>query len=212
MRRTALALALLALPAWAEDSPLDPAIPAAPGAVSLYLQALDLAELGTRGQDPLLVLAAARILHGLTLVDTSRTAEPPAPPQPVTSPDAAALLDLARLIDAGAMHADLIDRLAREVSPAPRALQATAATLAPGETQTWTLPFFGGVASELAILAQGSTHVDSLVSLGKDTQICLNTGSAPAALCSFALRENGDVTVTVTNPGAAPAAYLLLTE
>lgn len=209
----ALALFLaLASPALAEGPLLDPTQPAAPGAVSLYLQARSLADLGARDRDPLLVLTAARILHGLALADTPRTPEPPSPPQPVTSPDATALLDLARMIDAGQAYADLIDRLAREVPPSPRNLRATAATIAPGQSQTWTLGFFGGSPAELAVLAQGSTHLDTLVSAADETQICMEKGSADAALCSFVLRENGDVTLTVTNPGSTAATYLVLTE
>ena len=60
----------LAAPAVAEDA-LDPAIPARPGAVALYLQAHQLAALGQSAKDPLMVLAAARILHALRLSDTA---------------------------------------------------------------------------------------------------------------------------------------------
>jgi hypothetical protein len=209
----ALALLLaLATPALADTGLTVPLTPAAPGAVALYLQARALAEMGTRDRDPLLVLTAARILHGLRLTDTPRNPEPPAPPQPVTTPDASALLDLARLIDAGQAHADLIDLIAREHPPAPRALRATAAKIGPGQSQVWTLTFFGGTPAELAVLGQGALPLDTIVTDAGDTQICVEKGSATAALCGFVLRENGEVTVTVTNPGTQAATYLVLTE
>jgi len=184
-----------------------------PGAVAAYLQARDLARIGQQGQDPLLVLAAARLLHGLTLTDTPRQSEPAATPRPVTSPDARALLDLARLTDAGGAEADLIDRIAREVPPQPRALRATAASLAPGQTQVWTLGFFGGTSAELAVLTEAG-RLEVAVTGGDEgaEMICADRGGDAQAYCGFVLRENGDVKVTVSNRGPSEARYLLLTE
>lgn len=209
MRLLAALLMGLAAPALAETPP--PGL-ARPGAVALYLQAMSLADLGARAQDPLLVLAAVRILHGLSLVDTPREVDPPAPIAAFDPLDAEALLDLARKIDAGGLRADLIDELARELPPPPKTLRATAARLGPGQSQSWTLGFFGGEVAELAVIGQGSTQLDTLVRSGKDTQICLEKGSATASLCSFVLQENGEVTVTVTNPDTVDAPYLLVTE
>ena len=201
-RLIAILIALaLAAPARADDPPvLDPSVAARPGAVALYLQARRLADLGEAGKDPLLVLAAARILHGLEL------------PADAPSPDAKSLLDLARHLDAGLNYSDLIDQLAREVPPQPRALRATAATLEPGQSAVVTLTFFGGAYGELAILGDGKSNLDLLVTAAGETDICNDKGSADAAFCGFALVENGDVTVTVTNSGPAPDQYLLLTE
>lgn len=211
-----LALCLgLALPAPAQEAGalLDEGLTPQPGAVAAYLQARDLARIGRQAQDPLLVLTAARLLHGLRLNDVPRLADPPAAPRPVTSPDAPALLDLARLIDAGGAQADLIDQIAREVPPAPRALRATAASLAPGQSQVWTLGFFGGASSELAILTEAG-RLEVVVSGGANTAqvICADHGGDALAYCSFVLRENGDVAVRVINRGPSEARYLVLTE
>ena len=193
------------------DSALDPTAPATPGAVALYLQAQRLADLGTSAKDPLMVLTAARNLHGLTLTDTTRLPDP-APAGPTALPRQPDLLATARQIDAGHNYSDLIDMLTREVPPQPRALQATAANLAPGQAQVWTLSFFGGSYSELAILGDGKSNLDLVVTGADNTQICIDNGSADMALCGFALVENGDVTVTVTNAGPLPDSYILLTE
>lgn len=211
-----LSLALgLALPATAQEASqlLDASQSPRPGAVAAYLRARDLAQIGQGLQDPLLVLAAVRLLHGLSLTDTPRQATPATPPRPVTSPDARALLDLARRIDAGGSQADLIDQIAREIPPPPRALRATAASLAPGQSQVWTLGFFGGVSSELAILTEAG-RLEVLVSAAAEGSdpICADRGGDAQAYCSFVLAENGDLAVTVTNPGPAEARYLLLTE
>jgi hypothetical protein len=212
--RLLLALLLTAAPALAQDKAvLDPAAFAQSGAVALYLQARGLATLGQAAKDPLLVAAAARILQGLTLTDTPRQPDPaPASLPTPGAPDAAALLDTARGLDAGLTYSDLIDLLAREVPPAPKAVRATASTLAPGQSEVWTLPFFGGTYGELAILGDGKSNLDMVVTGTGDTQICQDRGSADAAFCGFTLVENGDVRITIQNVGASPDTYLLLTE
>ena len=194
-----------------------------PGAVALYLQAHGLYSLGQAAKDPLMVLTAARILHGLALTDTKRLPQPaetepaeaePAPthPTPVAPPAAAAMLDSARALDAGLTYSDLIDLVAREVPPQPKVLRVTASTLAPGHSEVWTLDFFGGTYGELAILGDGAGNLNMVVTGADDTLICLDKGSADAAFCGFALEENGYVTVTVTNAGTRADRYLLLTE
>ena len=63
-----LALVFTASSAFAEDAAvIDPAVPPAAGSVALYLQAPGLYRLGLAEKDPLLVLTAARILHGPVL-------------------------------------------------------------------------------------------------------------------------------------------------
>ena len=212
--RLFLALVLTAAPALAEDRPvLDPAARAEPGAVALYLQAQGLAALGQAAKDPLMVLTAARLLHGLRLTDTPRQPDPaPAAATPLTAPDAARLLDIARRLDAGLTYSDLSDLLTREVPPAPRILRATASTLKPGQSEVWTLPFFGGSQAELAILGDGRSNLDMVVTAADDTHICLDKGSSDTAYCGFALVDNGDVRITISNVGPAPDTYLLLTE
>ncbi len=212
--RLILALLLTATPAVAGDKPnLDPAAPAIPGAVSLYLQAHALYAFGQAAQDPLTVLTAARLLRGLTLSDTARAPDPaPKSTTPLAPLDPQALITTAQTLDAGQNYSDLIDQIAHETPPQPKALRATAATLAPGASEVWTLTFFGGDYAELAILGDGKSNLDLLVTDAKDNQICLDKGSADAALCGFTPRENGDFKVTVTNSGATPDIYTLLTN
>ena len=214
--RLLLALVLIAIlglaaPAVAEDA-LDPAIPARPGAVALYLQAQQLAALGQSAKDPLLILAAARILHGLRLSATARLPDPAPTIAAAAIPPDPDLLATARRLDAGQNYSDLSEMLSREVPPHPKALRATASTLGPGQSEVWTLPFFGGTYGELAILGDGKSNLDMVANGAGDTQICLDKGSADVAFCGFTLVENGMVMVTVSNTGTAPDSYLLLTE
>ncbi len=212
--RLTLALLICATPLWA-DGNIDPTAPAHPGAVALYLQARSLHDLGQAQKDPLLVLTAAHILRGLTLTDTARTPDPdPAPETAATLMplDPATVLDTARTLDAGAMFTDLIDMIARQTGPPPKSLNATAATLDPAQSQTWTLSFFGGAYAELAILGNGASAVDLRVTDDTGQVICQDKGSSDTALCGFTPAENGSFTLTVTNPGTVAGSYILLTN
>ena len=199
-------------PARADDA-LDTTAAARPGAVALYIQAAELYALGQTAKDPLTVLTAARLLRGLTLTDTARSPDPaPAATTPLTPLDPQTLLDTARSLDAGQSYTDLIAQVTTEAQVRPQALRGTVARLAPGATQTWTLPFFGGTYAELAILGDGAGNLDLLVTADNGSQICLDKGNADTAFCGFALRDNGSVTVTVNNTGTTPDTYTLLTN
>ena len=213
LMRPIFALLLTTAPFWAEDAAnLDPHAPAQPGAVALYLQAMSLYGLGQQAKDPLIVLTAARLLRGLSLTDTARTPDPASPAIPLTAPNPRTMLNRASGLDAGQNYPDLIDSVATEIPTQPKALRATAASLAAGASQTWALSFFGGTYAELAILGTGTGNLDLLVSDDQGHAICVDKGSADTALCGFTLRDNGDVTVTVTNAGTDFDSYMLLTN
>ena len=243
MRRI-LALLLLTTPALAQDATLlDRAVRADPGAVALYLQAVDLYALGQQAKDPLMVVTAARLIRGLTLTDVALLPDPappsqpaptqptstqpaptqpaptqPTPSQPTLTPptltrlNAAAMLVTAGNLDAGANYADLIEQVARERTPRAKALSVTASILPPGKAETWTVGFYGGTHAELAILGDGRSNLDLTVRDAAGGVICADLGSADRAMCGFALRDNGEVQVTVTNAGTEPAVYMLLTQ
>ncbi|MEO6298043.1 MAG: hypothetical protein ABIV25_13310, partial [Paracoccaceae bacterium] len=215
MRNTTLALILLATPTWAADQPnLDPAAPAIPGAVALLLSAQNLYALGQSGNDPLMVLTAARMMRGVALIPTDRTPQTKGTPAPftLTLPDAPAMLTTARALATGDdLLPDLIESIASEVPPQPKSLRATPSQLAPGLTDTWTLPFYGGTYGELAIIGAGQGNLDLSVTDDKGNRICEDNGSADTATCGFTPKDNGDFTVIITNSGTTPDAYLLVT-
>lgn len=84
MRLLPLCLALLALPAFAEGPPnlsppnLSPAT-GRPGTVARLIEAHRLYHLGQSAHDPLLILAAARLMQGVTLREVTRTIAEPLP-------------------------------------------------------------------------------------------------------------------------------------
>lgn len=210
--RPILALMLLTGPALAESA-LDPSAPAQPGAVAAYLQARELYTIGTLAKDPLTVLTAARLLRGLNLTDTARQPDPATAHRVALSPlDPVDVLNTARLLDAGQVYIDLIEQVASDLQAKPQAIAATASRLVPGQAETWTLAFYGGSPVELAILGDGQSNLDLAVTDASGTPICLDHGNADTARCAFTLRDNGQVTVTVTNVGDAGDTYFLLTN
>ncbi|MBC7479840.1 MAG: hypothetical protein H7317_17415 [Pseudorhodobacter sp.] len=206
--RPILALLLLTTPALAQDA-LDHKALAQPGAVALYVQASQLYTLGQQAKDPLTVTTAARLLRGLTLTDTPRVQHIPTPLQPL---DPVKLLHVARSLDAGDTYTDLIEQVASDLPAKPKSVAATASTLTPGSSETWTLSFYGGTYAELAILGDGKSNLDLSVTDASGAPICLDLGSADTAQCGFTLRDNGNVTVTVTNAGTVANTYTLLTN
>ncbi len=216
MRHLILALTLLAAPALAEDKPnLDPTAPASPGAVALLLSAQSLYTIGQSGKDPLMVLTAARMMRNLTLIPTDRSPQTKGKPAPatLTLPDAIAMLTTARILAEGNdLLPDLLESIAAETPPAPEALRATASQLDPGITDAWNLQFYGGSYAELAILGAGKGNLDLLVTDANGNPVCQDNGSADRAICGFTPKDNGDFTVTVTNPGSAPDDYVLFTN
>ena len=210
--RPILALLLLTTPALG-DSVLDGKALAQPGAVALYVQARQLYALGLQAKDPLTVTNAARLLRGLTLTDTARIQDPaPKTPTPLQPLDPAKLLETARALDVGQNYTDLIEQVATDLPAKPKSLAATASILAPSSAEAWTLSFYGGTYAELAILGDGKGNLDLSVTDAGGAPICVDLGSADMAQCGFTMRDNGDVTVTVTNAGDTAASYTLLTN
>lgn len=87
--RLPLLLALFALPAFAEGPANLSPVTAQPGAASRLIEAHRLFQLGKAAHDPLLVLAAARLMQGVTLREvTRRLADPlPRPAEPDPKPE-----------------------------------------------------------------------------------------------------------------------------
>lgn len=229
MRRTVfnslviyLALALSA-PAVAQDTaspdaatttpPAAPPAGSGPGAVSQFMAAQELFAIGRGQNDPLAVLAAARLAARIVADDIDRAPDPAAESLPPSHPDAATMFTAAKAI-AGEddATADLIARSEAEAPRLPtRTLLRTTRGIAPQATQTYSVAFFAGALAEVALLGDGKANLDLSVSAG-DQRLCLDTNPADRALCAFALTENAAATITVTNRSDIAASYSLLTN
>ncbi|MBC2834626.1 hypothetical protein [Paragemmobacter straminiformis] len=184
------------------------------GAVSQFMAAQDLFALGRARKDPLAVLAAARLAATIVATDTDRLPDPAGEAVPPSHPDSGTMFTAAKALAAeDEALVDLVARSAAEAARLPaRSLIRSTRGIAAGAAQVYTLPFFGGSVAEVGLLGDGKANLDLAVALDKKTALCLDTGPEGRALCTFALTDNAEVTVTVTNRSDRDASYSLLTN
>lgn len=221
MRRVLACLMLLtATPGLAQVGKIgnvDPLAAAAPGPVAGLLLADELFRKGLADRDPLALIQSARLQGRIALAaleapepDASGKALKGAPPAARPLPDPGATLDTAAALAAGDdTLLTLIDET-RASAPGPVAtVRSAGSALAAGGAESWTLAFFGGAPAEVAVLA-GDRVLSIRVEDDKGQPVC--AAVAPRLYCRFTPLKNGDFTVTVANPGKAPAAYGLFTN
>lgn len=213
-------LAALVVPALAQDQTtpnLARQGQGSQGGVARIAFAHQLYSLGLANKDALSVLNAARLAASVTLTDTPRahetTGEPAdATPLPQLSP--AQMFDAAAIIaaeDEGML--DLVDASRREATFIPTVtVVSSPSTLAPTQTDTWTLPFFGGSLAELALLSDMTGALILRVADENGNSVCTGTAASTAPYCSFYPAENGTFLISVTNNADAAIAYQLLTN
>lgn len=218
----ALLLACLATAASAEDikAPnLKPEIPGTPGAVATLALAQNLYALGLQQKDALTVLTAARLAASVDARPVERKPETkdkaardqPGSARPV---DAGAMLATARaLAGEDDLLLGLVEDAGAETARTHAGRAATSTSHLPGGmSDVWTLPFYGDSTAELAILGNGATNLDVLVTDENGNPICADTTASDKIYCDFVPSWNGYFTVTVQNHGAATNAYTLATN
>lgn len=218
--RLVLCLWIAAAPAWGQGGKIgnvDPGTPAAPGPVASLFLAEELFREGMAARDPLALIQSARLQGRIALApleapepDTGGKALKGPPPAPRPLPDPGATLDTAAALAEGDdTLLTLIDET-RGAEPAPQAtLRSLGSALAGGGTESWTLSFFGASPAEVGVLA-GDRVLAISVADDKGNVICAAT--APRLYCRFTPVKNGEVTVTLANPGKTAAAYGLFTN
>jgi hypothetical protein len=223
MKRLALALALIAAPALAETAKkpnLDPAAVSRPGPVARLYLAQELFFQGLAAKDALALIQSARMMDRVGIIETpERVPEASGkklkkdPPLPVPFPGAKATLETAEALAKGDdTLLGLIDDIRAEDAVPRGAVRRSASALAPGGTDTWTLAFYGATPAELAVLGNGQSTLSITVADENGASACTTTAAGDRLYCRFTPLENGTFTVTVTNPGKAADAYMLITN
>ena len=135
------------------------------------------------------------------------------PSLPVPFPDARTTLFTAELLAKGDdALLGLVDTARIEVAVPRGGVRRAASAVAPGGTDTWTLAFFGEATAELAVLGNGQSALSISVADENGQSPCATTEAMDRMYCRFTPLENGTFTVTVTNPGKAANAYMLITN
>ncbi|WP_112311583.1 hypothetical protein [Pseudogemmobacter bohemicus] len=217
--------ALFAGPLAAEDAKgpnIDPTGGGKGGAVATLAMAHELFLLGEAHGDALIVLAAARLAAtvgtapGKELKRSTSGGEAAqeagAPPQGPA--DADAMFERAlSLAGEDAFLADVILD-ARGATGRGRIGGAFSqrASLTPGRTDSWEIPFAGGAYAELSVIGTGASDLDILVTDENGNVICFEGGQEDALYCDFIPSWDGFFVVAVENKGASAAAYDLVTN
>ena len=219
----AFAFALIAAPVLAETakSPnLDPAAVSRPGPVARLYLAQELFFQGLAEKDALALIQSARMMDRVGIIETpdripvaSGKALKTGAPPPVPFPGAKATLETAEYLAQGDDTAlGLIDEARAEAAVPRGAVRRSVSQLAPGGTDTWTLAFYGGAPAELAVLGNGQSTLSITVADENAGSPCATIAAEDRLYCRFTPLENGNFTVTVTNPGKGVEAYMLVTN
>ncbi|EEW25290.1 hypothetical protein [Rhodobacter ferrooxidans] len=190
------------------------------GGVAQLALAQELFALGKTGGDPLVMLTAAKLAGAVDVTTVARKPETSgevAADQPDTAQapaDAAAMLAEARASVAPdeTLAALLAEAETGNALVRAGTVSASLQALAAGQTDTWHLPFDGGIAAELAVLGDGDGNLDVTLTDAEGRALCQETGPADRSLCGFLPVETGFFILTVTNPGPGMNSYLLLTN
>lgn len=199
-----------------------------PGGARIFAMAQDLYQVGLANKDALTVLTAARLTSSVALQDgpdlrVERQAEggAVAPPdsgeesEPHAGPvNANAMLAAARSL---AGEDDLILSLIEdaEVEGARGRVGGAIQRLSRlpgGLTDVWEVPFYGSAQSEVAIIGDGDSNLDVLISDANGNTICVDVSASDKMMCDFVPAENGYFYVSVQNKGDAKNSYYLLTN
>lgn len=214
--RCVIALLLLAAPALAETSE---------GAAARLIEAHRLAALGQEARDPVLVLAAARLMQGLQLTMTrlepadptdSAATPPPGPadlalgaaarvPDPTQAAPLPGALDVALLFETARQMAppesalrEAIALAASEI-PAPPALLRLSRQSATGP-QSHRLDLPGGDPVQIGVLRL-SGDLSWQLSTEDGTILCQDGSTSAGSLCTVTLAEAQALTLSTTGSG-----------
>lgn len=223
MTRLPLILTLLAAPALAQEanlsqSPHGAAGPAATLAMAQHLYGRALAE----GDTPML-LTAIHLARSVTLRPatgwqkaTTGTALPDQPQGTTAAPDPASpdAITLARSLAGD--DPDLQDLVYDLDAQLPRGridgASLARSDLAAGQSDIWQIAFFGESYAELAVLGDGDSNLDVVVTDEGGNLICADLSASDQTFCDFVPARNGFFTISVANTGARLNSYSLITN
>lgn len=222
------ALVAFSIPAFAEGTTADPAkgpnvntaATGTKGAVATMAMAQDLYALGMANKDALTVLTAAKLAASVDVKETERKKDTKGDAKAdqadgVDAPvDAAAMLASAKqLAGEDEVLTGLIDDVAAEGSRGRvGGASSTLSRLPAGQTDVWEVPFYGDSYAELAVVGDGDSNLDVLVTDENGNTICYDVSWSDKVYCDFVPSWNGYFYVTVQNNGSSRNSYYLMTN
>ncbi len=219
----ATSLIALAAPLAAQDKSgrnLDPAGTGAPAGPAKFAIAQTLYAIGMANQDPLTVMAAAKLAAGVTLTDVEREVERTGAAvdggtDAADAPKGAA----AMFADAKALAGEdetlvglIEDAEAERARGRIGGASRTASDLPGGQSDLFKVPFYGNAYAEVAVVGDGDSPLSVLITDENKNTICAVTGWPDRISCSFTPAWNGYFQIAVQNTGPGTNSYYLLTN
>jgi hypothetical protein len=220
------ALVALAVPALAQDrtgTNVDAAAAGQAGGVEQMALAQQLYTHGVAAGDALTVITAAKLAAGVTFEDKDSEAERSQAEGAETSDatgnadepvSAEAMLTKAKELAGGddtllALIEDIEAEGSRgRIGGALRRLSRLPA----GYIDVHTVPFYGGVLAEVAVVGDGDANLDVVVLDENGNTICYDVSWSDKVYCNWVPRWNGNFRVVVENKGRVRNSYHLLTN
>lgn len=209
MTATALSLTLAATPLVAEQTAAQTAALSA----ELYLA-------GMAADDPLLVLAAAKLRKGLDLQETEREPEKDMDPPEEDMGDAAPIgwEDILKVAVAMAPEDEIIASLADDIrSERTKGVKSgqlySITTIRDGGTDTYPpLVYRGSEYADVYVEGNNGANLDLYVYDAQQRLVCSDTDISAIAHCGWTPAQEAPFTVVVRNRGRGATGYSLITN
>lgn len=172
---------------------------------------------GVAVQDPILVLAAARLRRDLAL-DRQDLAPASADPDPNAAADLTgweAMLDQAELLagEDPTLLGLIEDARAETTKGVVSGQVYSNSTIRAGGSNTYPpLPFEGGAFAQVYVEGAGTADLNLTIRDAQGRLVCTDTDLSHIAHCGWRPAGTGDFTVTVESRGPAGSAYSLMTN
>ncbi|MBA83774.1 hypothetical protein ACSSNL_14625 [Thalassobius sp. S69A] len=175
---------------------------------------------GVESEDPILIVAAAKLRKSLHFQQTDRApisaAEvPPEPPAETAPLGWHAMLDVAAELAAGddALLGIIDDIRAENTKGVATGQVYSITSIRAGGTDTYPpLPYTGGEYAEVYVEGQAATDLNLYVQDAKGRLVCSDTDISAIAYCGWRPATTEGFTIIVKNKGTAASPYSLITN
>lgn len=194
---------------------------AEPGSLARLYLAWQVQDQALQREDPVLMLGAIRLARSVGLRAATGWTGPEAATDPVDpalpgDPAADGAMALALILAEGDPDVEdlaaTVEAELRRPGHARGQVSALTAEIAAGASSSYRIVFFGELPAEVAMIGDGGGNIDLRVTDEAGHLACAEAGPADRAFCAFTPAWNGFFTVTISNPGAQPRRYRLMTN
>lgn len=210
-----------AMPVAAGSGPVNAVADASGGGrgdVATLALAYELLALGRESGDALVVLVAARMAAGVETAPGSDATLTPGGPDTrdalLPPPTAEEMFKLAAELAAGdaAMLAMIADQQAEVSRGAIGGVKQWASRIGSGYTDVWEIAFEGSAPAEVAIIGDGQSNLDMVLTDENGNVLCFESSPDDQAYCDFVPAWDGNFYVSVENTGNDRNTYYLVTN